>query len=127
MSAHEYRDDDDGYRGWLTKYPGGYVINIQRSHSPVDAFFHDAGCSDLIAQLTRDVSLTGPYVKVCGESQLEVEKWAADNVDGSVAHCGHCRGGGGPGGRGRDPRPCPTPDCGYALSASGKCPSCDDD
>ena len=126
MSAHEYRDDDDGYRGWLTKCPGGYVINIKRSHSPVDAFFHDAGCSDLIAQLTRDVSLTGPYVKVCGETLPEVEKWAADNVDGPVAHCGRCRGGGGTPGPGGTPRKCPA--CrGYELSVTGKCPSCDDD
>lgn len=47
MSAHEYRDDDDGYRDWLNKHPGGYVINVPRSHSPIDAFLHDAGCSAL--------------------------------------------------------------------------------
>ena len=127
MSAHEYRDDDDRYRGWLTMNPRGYVINIQRNHSPVEAFLHDADCSDLTAQLNRDVSLTGPYVKVCGDTLPEVEQWAADNVDGPVAPCGHCRGGGGHGGSRLDPRPCPTPDCGYALSATGKCPSCDDD
>jgi len=125
MSAHEYRDDDDGYRDWLTNYPGGYVINIQRSHSPVDAFLHDAGCSDLIAQLKRDVSLTGPYVKVCGEALPEVEKWAADNVDGPVAHCGRCRGVGSQGGGPPDPRRCRTHN--LELSRTGKCQSCDDD
>lgn len=126
MSAHEYRDDDDGYRDWLKKFPGGYVINIQRSHSPVDAFLHDASCSALIAQLDRDVSLTGPYVKVCGDSLTAVKTWAVNNVDGSVEPCGICRGGGGIGNPGGSPRKCPT--CGqYELSVTGKCPSCDDD
>lgn len=125
MSAHEYRDDDDGYRAWLKTHPGGYVINIQRSHSPVDSFLHDACCSALIAQLDRDVQLTGPYVKVCGLALPAVEKWAADNVDGPVEPCGKCRGGGGTGSPGGSPRKCPT--CGqYELSVTGKCPSCDD-
>ncbi len=63
MGAHEYRDDDDGYRDWLSEYPGGYVINILRSHRPTDAHLHDAGCSALLAQIGRDVSHTGPHVK----------------------------------------------------------------
>jgi hypothetical protein len=125
MSAHEYRDDDDGYRDWLSTNPGGYVINIQRSHSPVDAFLHDADCSALRAQLDRDVSLTGPYVKVCGASLHEVEQWAADNVSGTVEPCGKCRGGGGQGGDPSDPRLCRTHN--LELSRTGKCQSCDDD
>lgn len=126
MGAHEYRDDDDGYRDWLKTHPGGYVINIQRSHSPIDGFLHNASCSALITQLDRDVSLTGPYVKVCGEALPTVEKWEADYVDGSLEPCGICRGGGGIGDTGGSPRKCPT--CGqYELSVTGKCPSCDDD
>lgn len=50
MSAHEYCDDDTGYLDWLDKNPHGYVINIQRSHSPIDARLHDASCSALIAK-----------------------------------------------------------------------------
>jgi len=126
MSVHEYRDDDDGYRAWLKTHPGGYVINIQRSHSPIDAYLHDAGCSTLIAQLDRDVSLTGPYVKVCDEALPKVKQWVADNVSGSVEPCGHCRGGGGIGDPGGIRRICPTCRL-YELSVNGKCPSCDDD
>jgi hypothetical protein len=126
LSAHEYRDDDDGYRDWLKKYPGGYVINIPRSHSPVDAFLHDAGCSALTAQLDREVSLTGPYVKVCGEALPVVEKWAAVNVGGSIEPCGICRGGGGVGDPGGSPRICPRCRL-YELSVTGACLSCDDD
>ena len=124
MGAHEYRDDDDGYRAWLKTHPGGYVINIQRSHSPVDSFLHDASCSALIAHLDRDVQLTGPYVKVCEVALPALEKWAADNVGGPVEPCGICRGGIGE--PGIDQRICPTCRL-YELSVSGKCPSCDDD
>ena len=124
MSVHEYRDDDDGYRDWLNKHPGGYVINIQRSHSPIDTYLHDAGCSSLIAQINRDVSLTGPYVKVCGETLIEVQQWATNNVNGAVPPCGICRVVG-PGGTTK-PRMCTRCSI-YELSVTGKCQKCDED
>jgi hypothetical protein len=123
MGVHEYRDDDDGYRDWLKKHPGGYVINIQRSHSPADAFLHDAGCSSLIAQLDRDVSLTGQYVKVCGGTLAEVQQWANGNVNGPVPPCGVCRY---VGPDSTTPQVCPRCSI-YVLSVSGKCPKCDED
>lgn len=129
MSAHEYRDDDTNYLKWLHKNPHGYVINIQRSHSPVDAHLHDASCSTLIAQIDRDVNLTGPYVKVCGETLAEVEQWATDNVSELVPPCGICRDlgahGGNAGANRRYAGLCPA--CSYELSLTGKCPSCDED
>ena len=124
MSAHEYRDDDDGYRDWLNKHQGGYVINIPRSHSPVDAYLHDADCSALIAQIGRDVSLTGPYVKVCGETLAEVQQWATGNVRAPVSPCGVCRVVG-PNGT-NEQRMCPRCSI-YELSVTAKCPKCDED
>jgi len=124
MGAHEYRDDDDGYRDWLNKHPGGYVINIPRSHSPIDAYLHDASCSALTAQVHRDVSLTGPYVKVCGATLTEVQQWATENVSASVPPCGVCRVvGTSPK---NEPRMCPRCSI-YELSVTGKCQKCDED
>jgi hypothetical protein len=125
MSVHVYRDDDDGYRDWLKKYPGGYVINIPRNYSPNEAHLHDASCSTLTAQLDRDVCLTGPYVKVCGQTLAEVERWPTHNGCGPVEPCGFCRGGGGQGGDPPGPRLCPAHR--IELSVTGKCPTCDDD
>jgi hypothetical protein len=125
MSAHEYRGSDDEYRAWLIKNPGGYVINIQRSHNPADARLHDADCTALTGQLDLDVKLTGQYVKVCGNTLTEVEDWAAKHIGDSVPPCERCRDFGGPGGSPRGAGLCPT--CRYELSVTGKCPSCDED
>jgi hypothetical protein len=125
MSSYEYRDNDDGYREWLSKNPGGYVINIQRSHNTADAHFHDADCTALTDQLDLDVKLTDQYVKVCGKTLTEVEEWAAKHVGESIPPCGRCRDFSGSGGGGRIAGLCPK--CRYELSVTGKCPSCDED
>lgn len=127
MNAHEYRDDDDGYRSWMNKNPGGYVINIQRSHNSSDAHLHDASCHTLTGQLPLDVSLTGPYVKVCGEALSAVLDWAAQHVGEQIQPCGFCRdsGGSGDGPNPRGPNLCPT--CNCELPVTGKCYSCGED
>ena len=128
MSAHEYRDDDEGYRDWIQRNPGGYVINIQRSHKPTDAHLHDADCRTLTDQLDRDVSLTGPYVKICGPL-TDLEEWAAKDVRDSIQPCGTCRGSGAGGGNGginrREMGRCPKYNQGLPLT--GKCYYCDED
>ena len=129
MTAHEYRDDDEGYRVWLNKNPDGYVINLQRSHNPSDAHLHDADCWTLSDQVHRDVSLTGPYVKVCGATLIEIEEWAAKNVGESIEPCGTCRnpgaGGGNRGTNRRETGRCL--ECNQELPLTGKCHYCDED
>ena len=140
MSVREYRDDDTGYLDWLATHPDGYVINIHRSHSPIDARLHDASCSTLSAQIHRDVLLTDQYVKVCGQALAEVEQWAADQVGEPILPCGTCRGtrelriehrdvsqrGGNASTKQRGAGMCPKCSS-YQLSVTGKCPSCDED
>ena len=91
MSAHEFRDDDNGYMEWRAKHPDGYVINIHQSYSPIDAHLHDASCSTLITPIEGGLKLTNQYVKVCGETLAEVEDWAADHVSEAISPCGICR------------------------------------
>ena len=128
MTAHEYRDDDEGYRVWLNKNPDGYVINLQRSHNPSDAHLHDADCWTLTDQVYRDVSLTGSYVKVCGATLTEIKEWAAKNVGESIEPCRTCRDSGAGSGNGdrkpNEPGFCPL--CHCELPVTGKCHSCDD-
>jgi hypothetical protein len=129
MSVHEYRDDDEGYRDWMEKHRDGYVINIQRSHNPSDARLHDAECWTLTDHFELDVSLTGPYAKICGTNLDEVKAWAADNVGESIEPCGTCRNPGAGGGNGginrRETGRCL--ECNQELPLTGKCHYCDED
>jgi hypothetical protein len=129
MSAHEYRDDDEGYQDWMKRQPDGFVINIQRSHNSSDAHLHDADCWTLTDQLDRDVSLTGPYVKVCGDTLEQVDEWTTENIGESIQLCGMCRdsdvGGGNGGTNRRETGRCPR--CNQELPLTGKCYYCDED
>lgn len=118
-----FRDDDDGYRDWLHSNPNGYVINIQRSGNPSDARLHRADCWTLTSQLDAGVKLAEAYEKICGDTRAELEKCADETIGESIQPCGHCLDG---------IPPAPTalqfcPQCGYELSATRKCPSCDED
>jgi hypothetical protein len=89
MSAREFRDDA-GYLAWLDAYPGGYVINIARSHSATEARAHHAGCRTISGENARGGAWTGPYVKVCAEQLAELERWAIDQVGEPIQPCGTC-------------------------------------
>src|SRR6185437_14509226 len=90
MSALEFRDNDDGYRAWLTSHPDGYVINIPRGHSATQARMHRAGCRTIRGQNPRGGVWTGPYVKVCAEHLAELEQWTIDVVGKAIPRCGTC-------------------------------------
>ncbi|MDP7733987.1 hypothetical protein [Mycobacterium paragordonae] len=130
MSAREYRDDDAGYLNWRDKNPRGYVLNIHRSHNPVDAHLHDVGCSSLIAPIGSGLKLTDQYVKVCGRTEDEVHEWAGKHLSEPIPDCMSCRdigpNGVGSGHNQRDTRMCPQCSM-YQLSVTGNCPSCDED
>jgi hypothetical protein len=89
-SVEEFRDDDDGYRGWVAANPGGYVINIQRSLNPSDARMHRADCHTANGDPSRGNS-TGPYIKVCAVDLLELDTWAIANVGTTIIRCGICQ------------------------------------
>jgi hypothetical protein len=88
MTVREFRDDDAGYLAWLTAQPDGYVINIARSHNPIDARVHHAGCPTISGQ--NSGRGTGPYVKVCAEHLAELEQWERDQVGRAIRRCGTC-------------------------------------
>lgn len=130
MRAYEYRDDDNGYLNWRDENPHGYVLNIQRSHNPVDAHLHDVSCSSLLAPIGAGLKLTDQYVKVCGRTADEVHEWASKHLREPIPDCMSCRdigsNGVGSGPNQRDTRMCPQCST-YQLSVTRKCPSCDED
>lgn len=91
MATQEFRDhNDDGYRQWLAAHPGGYVINIQRSHNPRDARLHTAVCSTISGAPARGRTFTGEWVKICAESTAELERWAIQETGSVVQRCPVC-------------------------------------
>jgi hypothetical protein len=88
--GREFRDDDAGYLAWLAAHPGGYVINIARSHNATEARVHHAGCRTISGENPVGGAWTGPYVKVCAEHLAELEQWAIDQVGEPIPPCGTC-------------------------------------
>lgn len=85
MSALEFRDDDARYLAWLAANPGGYAINIARSHSANEARVHLAGCWTISGENPAGSTWTGQYVKVCAEDLTDLEQWAIDQARRRVA------------------------------------------
>ena len=83
--------DDDGYRAWIAKHRGGYVINIQKTHNPSDAILHQATCHTINGEPARgDVFVGDSYVKVCAVRRAELVDWAIRNVGTSIPPCLIC-------------------------------------
>jgi hypothetical protein len=89
-SAHEFRDDDAGYRAWLAGHPDGFVINITRSHNASEACLHHAHCRTINGPIPRGLTWTGPYVKVCAQRLPALQQWTSDNVRAPIPPCGIC-------------------------------------
>jgi hypothetical protein len=90
-TAHKFRDDEAGYLAWLAAHPDGYVINIARNYNATEARVHRAGCWTISRQNPGGGRWTGPYVKVCAEHLIELERWAIDEVGEEIPPCGTCR------------------------------------
>lgn len=82
--------DDDGYRAWIARHRGGYVINIQRSYNPSDAVLHQATCYTISGEPARGDAFVGDYVKVCSRRRAELDGWAVRNVGTTIKPCELC-------------------------------------
>jgi len=87
----EFRDDDDGYRGWVAANPGGWVTNIQRRLNPSDARVHSADCRTITGTPPRGATWTGPYIKVCAVELSDLDAWAIKHVGSTIIRCGTCQ------------------------------------
>lgn len=86
----EFRDDDPAYVDWIGAYPNGHVINIARGYNPSDARVHRANCRWITGQISRGVTLTGPYVKGCAETLDELALWPTEQVREQILPCRTC-------------------------------------
>lgn len=86
----EFRDDDPAYVDWIGAYPNGHVINIARGYNPSDARVHRANCRWITGQISRGVTLTGPYVKGSAETLDELALWPTEQVREQILPCRTC-------------------------------------
>lgn len=96
MGVCDFRDDEDDYLDWVGRNPGGYVLNIERTHSAAQARVHHADCRTISGQSPARGPFVGKqYVKVCARHLPELEQWARDHVRKPIPWCGTCHPGGG--------------------------------
>ena len=82
--------DDEGYRAWIAKHRGGYVINIAKSFNLSEACLHQATCHTINDQPARGEVFVGDYVKVCGTRRIDLEDWSDIMLGTTVPPCSIC-------------------------------------
>jgi hypothetical protein len=85
-----FRDNDDGFFGWLDDHAEGYFINAERNPRPSYLVLHRPGCGHFkgapAANWTKD------YIKICSDQRNQLEGWAEQSVGGEVTLCKNCFG-----------------------------------
>jgi hypothetical protein len=81
--------DDDGYLGWLSRNPDGFVVNTYLPPSPAYLRLHHASCPTIShLQPSARTFTGGQYSKICGDrTELEEE---ARRLGGTAQPCTHC-------------------------------------
>ncbi len=89
----EFVDDDRGFFAWVARHPDGYVLNTQRNPRETYLMVHRATCGTLRLQYPRQKTMTGPYIKICGQSVEEIQQWADQHFRHRVTlqPCGKCK------------------------------------
>jgi hypothetical protein len=84
-----FRDDDDGFHGWLDAREGAFFINAERSPKPNYLVLHIAGgCGHF--DRSPSVHWTKEYIKICSDRREQLEGWAEQKVGAEVTLCGSC-------------------------------------
>lgn len=68
MAAQHFVDAEDGYLGWVSANPDGFVINRQRWPSASYIVLHRASCGT-ITSAARTNYTTHAYAKTCSSSR----------------------------------------------------------
>jgi hypothetical protein len=71
VSVEEFDHDDRGYRTWLAKHNGGYVVNID-PRDKTGTRLHVASCTYIQGPLQRGQHLTESFPKACSTKSEEL-------------------------------------------------------
>ena len=98
MAVQVFENDDVAYLGWLSKNQYGFVVNGRREFDPDYLVLHRAACAKVSAYPDMDENPGGfterAYVKYCGESREELEKFLralSDNGQAFSRECSACK------------------------------------
>ncbi len=83
-----FKDDDDGFYGWMQRNPDGYFVNTGRNPKPTYQVLHRSGCPHFDA--SPEVHSTKTGIKFCSRDRNELEQWAATTIGGVVTLCQPC-------------------------------------
>lgn len=88
-SLSRYLDDDDGYSGWLSAHPQGWVLNCDRQPKATYLKLHRASCIHLQPRPEWS-NLTKAFAKVCGTSPGTFDEWLAAALGAQPDRCPTC-------------------------------------
>lgn len=83
-------DDDAGYLAWLTRHPGGYVLNAERTPRASYLKLHRVGCRSISGRPAAGDRWTADYIKVCAEDAGTIEEWARRETGALPDRCLLC-------------------------------------
>ena len=89
--VRQFVDNDPGYEGWLESHPDGFVVNTYRTPHPSYLMLHRSTCRWISGVPPRGDRWTGDYAKVCAEDRADLERWARDEVGGTLRGCMKCQ------------------------------------
>ena len=76
----KFVDDDSSYQSWIAAWPGGYVLNCNRSPNSAYLILHRAACTSITELQAGMQTFTGEYVKVCSTDRGAITQWAIDST-----------------------------------------------
>ncbi len=86
----QFVNDDEGYLGWLTENPRGFVVNSHRR--PVSTYLklHRASCKHIKPPAYTNFT-KNDYIKTCSTDMAALAEWARREVGGNLVPCGICK------------------------------------
>ncbi len=86
-----FDNDDEGYLTWVRTWPGGYVLNCERTLHPNYLMLHRANCDTITETGPQATTWTvHEYIKVCSTDRHRVKQWARDQTGSDPTPCQLC-------------------------------------
>ncbi len=85
-----FRDDEDGYLGWVAANPYGFVVSVPRSGRANTVRLHRATCPTIDPGSSTNVTRTLHSMKGCCCNEGALRSWARSRAEAGVRSCITC-------------------------------------
>ena len=85
-----FRDDEDGYLGWVAANPYGFVVSVPRSGRASAVRLHRATCPTIDPDSSTNVTRTLHSMKGCCCKEGALRSWARSRSESGVRSCITC-------------------------------------